>query len=132
MGRPPVRCTTVESQAIRGSDIPVSLRVGRRRVASADRTSVASMNRSQLIDRVAGDAQLPRPAAARAIDATLAAIEMALRDGDDVALTGFGRFHVGSYTGRPGVNPRTGERIEVATTRVPRFAAGSRLRAAVR
>jgi DNA-binding protein HU-beta len=90
------------------------------------------MNRSELIDRVAGDAQLPRSVAARAVDATLAAIETALHDGEQVALAGFGRFHVGSYTGRAGVNPRTGERIEVATTRVPRFAAGSRLRAAVR
>jgi DNA-binding protein HU-beta len=90
------------------------------------------MNRSELIDRVAGDAQLPRSVAARAIDATLAAIELALHDGEAVALAGFGRFHVGSYTGRAGVNPRTGERIEVPTTRVPRFNAGSRLRAAVR
>jgi len=90
------------------------------------------MNRSELIDRVAADAQLPRSVAARAIDATLAAIEAALREGEEVALAGFGRFHVGTYTGRAGVNPRTGERIEVATTPVPRFAAGSRLRAAVR
>ena len=90
------------------------------------------MNRSELIDRVAGEAQLPRSVAARAVDATLGAIEAALREGEDVAIAGFGRFHVGSYTGRAGVNPRTGEPIQVPTTRVPRFAAGSRLRAAVR
>jgi len=90
------------------------------------------MNRQQLIERVAEEAQLPRPAAARAIDAALAVIEEALREGESVRLTGFGRFHVASYTGRPGVNPRTGERIDVASTPVPRFTPGVRLRQAVR
>ena len=93
---------------------------------------MARVNRAQLIDRVAADAQLPRPAAARAVDAALAAIEASLRDGEPVALTGFGKFHVARYTGRPGVNPRTGEPIEVASTPVPRFTAGTRLRQAVR
>jgi len=90
------------------------------------------MNRQELIDRVAAAADLPRDAAARALDATLEVIEASLRDGEPVALTGFGRFHVASYTGRRGVNPRTGEPIEVATTAVVRFTPGERLRRAVR
>jgi DNA-binding protein HU-beta len=90
------------------------------------------VNRKELIDRVAASAQLPRPVAARALDAMLAAIEASLRDGETVQLTGFGKFHVARYTGRPGVNPRTGEPIEVASTPVPRFTAGARLRKAVR
>jgi DNA-binding protein HU-beta len=90
------------------------------------------MNRQELIDHVAVAAELPRPAAERAIDAALDVIESSLRDGEAVRLTGFGTFHVGRYTGRPGVNPRTGERIEVATTAVPRFTAGVRLKRAVR
>ena len=90
------------------------------------------MNRQELIDRVAASAQLPRPVAARALDAMLAVIEESLRDGEAVQLTGFGKFHVARYTGRPGVNPRTGEPIEVASTPVPRFTAGARLRQAVR
>lgn len=90
------------------------------------------MNRQELIDRVASAAELPRPTAARAVDAALAAIEASLRAGEPVRLTGFGRFHVAQYTGRSGVNPRTGERIEVATTAVPRFTAGVRLKQAVR
>lgn len=90
------------------------------------------MNRQELIDRVALASELPRPVAARAIDATLEAIEAALRDGESVQLTGFGKFHVAQYTGRAGVNPRTGERIEVPTTAVPRFTAGVRLKQAVR
>ena len=90
------------------------------------------MNRRELIDRVAAEAELPRPVAARALDAAFAAIEDSLRAGEPVKLSGFGSFHVARYTGRAGVNPRTGARIEVATTSVPRFRAGSRLRAAVR
>ena len=90
------------------------------------------MNRQELIDHVAVAAELPRPVAARALDAALDAIESSLRDGEPVRLTGFGTFHVGHYTGRAGVNPRTGERIEVATTTVPRFTAGVRLKRAVR
>jgi DNA-binding protein HU-beta len=90
------------------------------------------MNRQDLIDRVALVAELPRPAAARAIDAALEAIEHALHEGEAVQLTGFGKFHVAQYTGRAGVNPRTGQRIEVPTTAVPRFTAGVRLKQAVR
>ena len=81
----------------------------------------AQMNRQDLIDRVAQAARLPRPEAARAVDAALEAIEAALRDGESVQLTGFGKFHVAQYTGRAGVNPRTGERIEVPTIAVSIF-----------
>ena len=90
------------------------------------------MNRQDLIDRVAQAAELPRAEAARAVDAVLETIEAALREGESVQLTGFGKFHVAQYTGRAGVNPRTGERIEVPTTAVPRFTAGVRLKQAVR
>ena len=90
------------------------------------------MNRQEMIDRVAQAAKLPRPEAARAVDAVLETIEAALREGESVQLTGFGKFHVAQYTGRAGVNPRTGERIEVPTTAVPRFTAGVRLKQAVR
>jgi len=64
------------------------------------------------------------PEAAQAIDAALEAIEDALRAGESVQLTGFGKFHVAQYTGRAGVNPRTGEPIDVPTTAVPRFTQG--------
>jgi DNA-binding protein HU-beta len=94
--------------------------------------STQTMNRHELIDRVALAAELPRPVAARAVDAALEAIEGSLRAGEAVRLTGFGTFRVAQYTGRSGVNPRTGERIEVPTTAVPRFTAGVRLKQAVR
>jgi DNA-binding protein HU-beta len=117
---------------MRESDMGVSWRLSRRGVVSACGTSLGMVNRQELIDRVAAQAELPRPAAARAVDSALAAIEDSLRSGEPVKLSGFGSFRVARYTGRAGVNPRTGERIAVATTPVPRFRAGSRLRAAVR
>jgi DNA-binding protein HU-beta len=49
-----------------------------------------------------------------------------------VALSGFGKFHVGERGARAGVNPRTGERIQIAASRVPRFTAGSSLKNAVK
>lgn len=118
--------TTVSTHPMRESDTGVSWRVERRR--STD----PQMNRQNLIDRVAQATDLPRPQAARAVDAALEVIEEALREGDSVQLTGFGKFHVAQYTGRAGVNPRTGERILVPTTAVPRFTAGVRLKQAVR
>ena len=96
------------------------------------RAGLLTMNRHELIDRVALAAELPRPAAARALDAALEAIEQSLHRGEEVRLTGFGRFHVARYTGRRGVNPRTGEPIEVAGTAVARFTPGVRLKRAVR
>lgn len=90
------------------------------------------MNKGDLIDRVAERAQLPRRDAARAIDGALHVIEEALRAGDEVALAGFGRFHVAERIARDGVNPRTGEPMRIAGMRVPRFTAGTALKRAAR
>jgi len=49
-----------------------------------------------------------------------------------VTVSGFGKFHVSERGARAGVNPRTGERIQIAASRVPRFTAGSGLKAAVK
>jgi len=90
------------------------------------------MTKAELIEQLATRAQLPRREAARALDDTLALITEALSDGEEVALAGFGKFHVGDRTARRGVNPRTGEAIVIGATRVPRFSAGSGLKKAVR
>ncbi|HEY7892306.1 MAG TPA: HU family DNA-binding protein [Solirubrobacteraceae bacterium] len=90
------------------------------------------MTKSELIEQVAEKASLTRQDAARAVDGVLETIEEALRRGSEVALSGFGKFHVGERAARAGVNPRTGERIQIAATRVPRFTAGSSLKSAVK
>jgi DNA-binding protein HU-beta len=90
------------------------------------------VTKAELIELIADRGRLPRREAGRALEATLAVIEEALAAGDEVSLSGFGKFHVGSRGARAGVNPRTGEPIWVAETRVPRFTAGSALKKAVR
>ncbi|MDE3070113.1 MAG: HU family DNA-binding protein [Acidobacteriota bacterium] len=89
------------------------------------------MTKAELVGQVADRAALTRSDATRAVDAVLATVEDALRRGSDVTISGFGRFHVGERGAREGVHPRTGERIQIAATRVPRFSAGSTLKKAV-
>jgi DNA-binding protein HU-beta len=90
------------------------------------------MTKSELVDQIANRSGLTKSDSARAVDALLETVEDALRRGSEVTLSGFGKFHVGERGARQGVNPRTGERIQIAAARVPRFTAGSGLKAAVK
>ena len=90
------------------------------------------MTKSELVDQVADRAGLTKQDAGRAVDAVLATVEDALRRGSDVTVAGFGKFQVSQRAARLGVNPRTGERMHIAASRVPRFTAGSSLKSAVR
>jgi DNA-binding protein HU-beta len=90
------------------------------------------VTKSELVDQVADRAAITKQEAAKAVDAVLAAVEDALRRGSDVTVAGFGKFHVSNRGARRGVNPRTGERIQIAASRVPRFTAGSGLKNAVK
>ena len=67
---------------------------------------------------------LSMPSSARSRDA--------LQSGDEVTFTGFGKFHVAERGAREGRNPRTGETMTIAASRVPRFTAGSGLKKAVK
>ena len=90
------------------------------------------VTKSELVEQVANRAALSKQDAGRAVDAVLATIEDALRRGSEVSVSGFGKFHVSDRGARSGVNPRTGERIQIAASRVPRFTAGSGLKSAVK
>ena len=90
------------------------------------------MTKSELVDQVADRAALTKHDAAKAVDAVLATVEDALSRGSEVTVAGFGKFHVSNRGARQGVNPRTGERIQIAASRVPRFTAGSGLKNAVK
>jgi DNA-binding protein HU-beta len=90
------------------------------------------VTKSELVDQVADRAELARQDAARAVDAVLATVKETLGRGSEITLSGFGKFHVGQRGARQGVNPRTGERIQIAATRIPRFTAGSGLKSAVK
>jgi DNA-binding protein HU-beta len=90
------------------------------------------VTKAELVDQVADRADLSKQEASRAVDAVLSTVEDALRRGSEVSVAGFGKFHVSQRGARMGVNPRTGERIQIAATRVPRFTAGSGLKSAVK
>jgi DNA-binding protein HU-beta len=90
------------------------------------------MTKSDFVERVADNSGLSKKDASNAVDAVLKSIEDALRSGDDVSFTGFGKFHVASRGAREGRNPRTGETMQIAATKVPRFTAGSGLKKAIK
>ena len=90
------------------------------------------MTKTQLVDAIVARTGLTRKQSNDAIDAALGAVEDVLGRGGEVSLSGFGKFTVAERGARQGVHPRTGEPMEIAATRVPKFTAGSNLKAAVR
>lgn len=89
------------------------------------------MNKSDLIDHIASQADLSKASASRALEAVLAGIESALKAGDTVALVGFGTFAVGEREARTGRNPRTGETLKIKAAKVPKFRPGKGLKDAL-
>lgn len=89
------------------------------------------MNKNELIDSIAAEADLSKASAGRALDATINAITDALSKGDTVSLVGFGTFAVKARNARDGRNPRTGETIKIAASNTPGFKAGKALKDAV-
>jgi DNA-binding protein HU-beta len=89
------------------------------------------MNKAELIDAVSAQTGLQKAEATRAVDAVFESITGALKAGDTVALLGFGTFVVKARAARAGRNPRTGETIEIAASKVPGFKAGKALKDAV-
>ncbi|HKP09749.1 MAG TPA: HU family DNA-binding protein [Gaiella sp.] len=89
------------------------------------------MTKQEFVDAVADKAGLSKRDAGAAVDAALDTIQGTLQNGDSVAFTGFGKFHVTRRAARQGVNPRTGERVQIAAANVPKFSAGSQLKKAV-
>jgi DNA-binding protein HU-beta len=88
--------------------------------------------KAEFVDKVAAKSGLSKKDAGAAVDAVIGSIEESLRSGDEVSFTGFGKFHVANRGAREGRNPRTGETMTIAASRVPRFTAGSGLKKAVK
>ena len=86
------------------------------------------MNKTDLINVVAAEANLSKKDADAAVNATLAAIANALKDGDKVQLIGFGTFEVKVVAEREGRNPKTGEAIKIPACKKPSFTASKLLK----
>jgi len=91
------------------------------------------VTKPQFVEAVADRSSLSRKDAAAAVDAVLDVVKDALQRGEDVTFTGFGKFSVQNRKARTGVNPRNpGEKVHIPESKVPKFSAGSQLKAAVR
>jgi DNA-binding protein HU-beta len=89
------------------------------------------MNKSQLIEAVAADSGLTKADSARALESLIGTVTKSLKKGDEVSITGFGKFSVVKRAARQGVNPRTGERVKIKASKAPKFSAGASLKQAV-
>jgi len=90
------------------------------------------MNKAELINHVADTAGLSKTAASDAVEAVLGGITSTLASGDSVSLVGFGTFSVADRAARTARNPRTGEAIQVAASKAPKFKPGKALKDAVK
>ena len=90
------------------------------------------MTKQEFVDQVADRAGLSKKDAAGAVDAFLDTVEDALKRGSEVTFSGFGKFSVSQRSAREGRNPATGETIQIAASRVPRFTAGASLKKAIK
>jgi DNA-binding protein HU-beta len=89
------------------------------------------VNKNELVDAVSTVASLKKADAAKAVDAVFEQIAEALKKGSEVRLVGFGTFHVTKRAPTEGRNPRTGEKIQIAASKVPKFKAGKQLKDAI-
>ncbi|NKI34236.1 HU family DNA-binding protein [Wenzhouxiangella sp. XN79A] len=90
------------------------------------------MNKSELVDSIAEQADISKADAGRALDGMIAAVTKALKKGDTVSLVGFGTFSVKKRAARTGRNPATGETIKIKASKTPSFKAGKGFKDAIK
>ena len=86
------------------------------------------MNKTELIDHIAKQADISKAAAGRALEAIVGGIRSSLKKGNSVTLVGFGTFAVGKRAARTARNPRTNEAIKIKAAKVPKFRPGKALK----
>lgn len=90
------------------------------------------MTKSEFISQVADRSGISKVQADETVNAVIDTLESTLKSGGEVSFTGFGKFHVTRRSARQGINPQTGERIQIAAANVPKFTAGTALKKAVK
>ena len=86
------------------------------------------MNKTELVAAIAEKAELSKKDAEKAVNATLQAIAEGMKNDGKVQLVGFGTFEIRDRAARKGLNPATGESIDIAACKVPAFKAGKSLK----
>jgi len=90
------------------------------------------MTKEGLTESIVGKVGCSKADAGRALEAVIETITKTLTSGDSVTITGFGTFSARARAARAGVNPKTGEKIQIPAMTVPKFKAGKGLKEAVR
>jgi DNA-binding protein HU-beta len=90
------------------------------------------MNKSELIEHIAKQADISKAAATRALDAVVGGVKGTLKKGGSVTIVGFGTFGVTKRAARTGRNPRTGAAIKIKAAKVPKFKPGKALKDGLR
>ena len=89
------------------------------------------MNKTQLIDAVAADSGLSKTDSSRAVESLIGTVTKTLKKGDEVSITGFGKFSTSNRAARTGVNPRNpSEKVHIPAATVPKFSPGAGLKQA--
>lgn len=86
------------------------------------------MNKTDLINVVAAETSVSKKDVEAVINASIAAVSSALKEGDKVQLIGFGTFEVKEVAAREGRNPKTGESITIEASKKPAFSASKVLK----
>jgi DNA-binding protein HU-beta len=89
------------------------------------------VNKSELIEHIAKQADISKAAATRALEAVIGGVKTTLKKNNSVSLVGFGTFSVSKRAARAGRNPRTGATIKIKAAKVPKFRPGKALKDAV-
>lgn len=89
------------------------------------------MNRTELLEIIAAKTEVSKASAGRMLDTLIDTIQTTVKKGDTVALVGFGTFKSAKRAARSGKNPRTGEKLKIAATTLPRFTPGAKFKAVV-
>ena len=85
------------------------------------------MNKGELIDQMASDADISKAQATEALNSLMTSVKKTLKKGNKVTLVGFGTFSVTKRAARTGRNPRTGETIKIKAKKVVKFKPGKEL-----
>jgi DNA-binding protein HU-beta len=91
-----------------------------------------AMTKTDLIEKMAKDAEISKAAAAKALDSFIDGVKKTVKKGDKVSMVGFGTFSIAKRAARKGRNPRTGETIKIKASKTPKFTAGKGFKDAVK
>ena len=84
------------------------------------------MNKTELVEAIAKESGLTNADARKSVEAFITTVEKTLKKGDEIALTGFGKFSVARRSARTGRNPQTGETVRIRASKAPKGSSSSR------